>query len=98
LDALADDGRRAAMALVAGIVGDHTSATDALELLGEADESLLRRAGRRGMADAALASKVDDLLAIARAGCQRLGAAIVSEPTLEMLTHWPETRTHGTLP
>ena len=87
LDALDDAGRRAAMAFVAGIVGDSRAAADALALVGEADELLLLRAGRRGMLDPLIASKAGDLMEIARAGCQRLGPAIVSEVTLSMLTH-----------
>ena len=85
LDALGDAGRRAAMAFVAGIVGDATAAAQAFDLVGEADESLLRRAGRRGMSDLTLASKASDLVQIARAGCRRLGTSIVSEATLERL-------------
>jgi glutamate--cysteine ligase len=85
LDSLDDTGRRAAMAFVAGIVGDATAAADATALLGEADESLLRRAGRRGMSDETLASKAGDLVDIARAGCGRLGPSIVSEAALALL-------------
>ena len=85
LDAMEDDGRRAAMAFVAGIVGDGTAAADALALLGEADESLLRRAGRRGLTDPSIASKAADLVDIARAGCRRLGPSVVSEETLSLL-------------
>ncbi|MDB4891263.1 MAG: glutamate--cysteine ligase [Gemmatimonadetes bacterium] len=85
LDAVDDAGRRAAMALVIGIVGDATAAAEAFELVGEADESLLRRAGRCGMSDETLSSKAGDLVEIARAGCRRLGASIVSEATLVFL-------------
>jgi glutamate--cysteine ligase len=85
LDALDDAGRRAAMAFVAGIVGDGQAALDALALVGEADESLLLRAGRRGMAEDAIASKAGELVAIALAGCRRLGTAIVSEGALAEL-------------
>jgi glutamate--cysteine ligase len=85
LDALGDADRRAAMAFVAGIVCDSTAAADAFELVGEADESLLRRAGRRGMSDEALASKASDLISIARAGCRRLGPSIAADETVEQL-------------
>ncbi|MEO5813706.1 MAG: glutamate-cysteine ligase family protein [Gemmatimonadaceae bacterium] len=85
LDALEDAGRRAAMAFVAGIIGDATAAADAFDLVGEADESLLRRAGRRGMTDATLASKAPDLVNIAREGCRRLGHGVVSEETMDGL-------------
>ena len=85
LDALDDAGRRAAMAFVAGIVGDPVAAGEALALVGEADELLLLRAGRRGLADDTLMSKASDLMEIARAGCRRLGPAIVSEATLALL-------------
>ena len=86
LDALDDARRRAAMAFVAGIVGDSAAAADALDLVGEADEALLLRAGRRGMTDQTLSSKASDLVEIARAGCQRLGPSVVSEATVAMLT------------
>ncbi len=85
LDSIDDAARRGAMPFVAGIVGDATAASDALDVLGEADESLLRRAGRRGMADEAIGSKAADLVEIARAGCRRLGPSIVSEATLAFL-------------
>lgn len=85
LDALDDGGRRVAMAFVAGIVGDATAAGEALELVGEADESLLRRAGRRGMTDGTLSAKASDLAAIAREGCRRLGPSLVSEATVASL-------------
>ena len=75
----------AALPFVAGIIGDATAADDALDLLGEADESLLRRAGRRGLTDEAIGSKTADLVEIARAGCRRLGPSIVSEATLASL-------------
>jgi len=85
LDSMDHARRRTAMAFVAGIVGDATAAADAMALLGEADESLLRRAGRRGMSDPTLASKVSDLIEIARAGCRRLGPSVASEETLARL-------------
>ncbi len=85
LDAIDAVGRAAAMAFIAGIIGDATAAAEAVDLLGEADESLLRRAARRGLTDGALASKAGDLVAIARTGCRRLGAHIVSEATLALL-------------
>ena len=89
LDALDDAGRRAAMAFMAGIVADAQSAAEALELLGEPDESLLRNAGRQGMAADVIAAKSAGLVQIALGGCRRLGAAIVSEETLSRLsTHF----------
>ena len=85
-DAVDDTRRRAAMSLVAGVLGDGAAARDALDLVGEADEALLSRAGRLGMHDEQLASIADDLLGIATAGCARLGSAIVSEELLGSLS------------
>ena len=85
LDAVDDERRRCAMSLVAGVLGDDTSARDALDLVGAADSDLLCRAGRLGMRDERLASLAGDLLAIAAAGCARLGRAIVSEESLGSL-------------
>jgi glutamate--cysteine ligase len=86
LDAVDDAGRRAAMAFVVGIIGDPNAAADALALVGEADESLLLRAGRRGITDPSIASQASDLLEIAQSGCRRLGHSIVSESTMATLT------------
>ena len=91
-DALDDAGRRAALALVAGVLGDERAARDAGELLGEADDSLLGRAGRDGTRDTTIASKVDDLMEIALEGCRRLGAGIVSGETCAHLEGMPASR------
>ena len=86
LDAGDDAHRRAAMSLVAGVLGDWDAARDALDLIGAADADLLRRAGRAGMRDERLASLAGDLLTIAAAGCARLGSEIVSEESLGSVT------------
>ena len=85
LDALDDADRRAAMALVAGVLGDEPAARDARALLGDADAALLCRAGREGMRDATIASRMDDLMEIALAGCRRLGVGIVAGATCAQL-------------
>ncbi|MEP6730997.1 MAG: glutamate-cysteine ligase family protein [bacterium] len=85
LDAIDDSSRRAAMALVAGIIGDDEAARDASALIGEADEALLLRAGRRGLVDETLASKAGELVQIALGGCRRLGSAVVSEEASSLL-------------
>ena len=82
VDAVDDPRRCAAMSLVAGALGDDAAARDALDLVGNADAELLRRAGRLGMRDERLASVAEDLLGIAAEGCARLGRAIVSEESL----------------
>jgi glutamate--cysteine ligase len=94
LDAVDDAARRAAMAFVIGIVGDATAAVEAFELVGEADDSLLRRAGRCGMTDATIGSRAADLVEIARAGCRRLGPSIVSEATLVFLDQALSAQSH----
>jgi glutamate--cysteine ligase len=89
LDALDNAGRRAAMSLVIGILGDAQAAADTLELLGVADEALLRRAGRHGMSSDSIAAKSGDLVEIALRGCRRLGTSIVSEEAMAQLaTHF----------
>ncbi len=88
LDAGDNAHRRAAMALVAGVLGDDTAARDALDLIGHVDEALLRRAGQLGMRDEQLASIAQDLLGIAAAGCARLGSAIVSAEVLGSFRAW----------
>ena len=88
LDAGDDAHRRAAMALAAGVLGDETAARDALDLIGNVDEALLRRAGQLGMRDEQLASIAKDLLGIAAAGCARLGRAIVSDEVLGSFRAW----------
>ena len=77
LDAIGGADRTAAMAFVVGILGDAAAARDAADLLGPADDALLRRAGRDGMNDARIASVAGDLMTIALRGCERLGPTIV---------------------
>ena len=81
LDALDSAGRSAAMAFAAGLVCDEEAAADAIALVGAPSESLLRRAGRRGVNERAIAHKSGELLGIALDGCRRLGPAIISDET-----------------
>ncbi len=75
--------RAAALSLVVGILGDDRAARDAGDLLGAADADLLVRAGRDGLRDARLASLARDLVAIADAGCARIGCEVVSADALD---------------
>lgn len=79
IDAIGRAARMAAVGLVAGVLGDPAAARDACALLGPADGDLLRRAGRDGLREPRIAATVDDLVAIALAGCTRLGTHVVSE-------------------
>lgn len=73
----------AALAFAAGILCDDAASAAAMELVGEPSPSLLRTAGRAGLADSALARSVEGLVEIALAGCARLGTTIVSESVIE---------------
>ncbi|MEO8624347.1 MAG: glutamate-cysteine ligase family protein, partial [bacterium] len=85
LDAVDQAQRRAALALIAGVLGDNTSACDAWDLVGGADATLLCLAGTAGLREPRLKSLADDLIRIAVAGCVRLGPEVVSEESLGSL-------------
>jgi glutamate--cysteine ligase len=59
--------------LCAGIAFDGAALAEASEVVGESDPELLLAAGRQGLANGKLASGCRDLVAIALAGCGRLG-------------------------
>jgi glutamate--cysteine ligase len=82
-DALGVAGRRDAMLFTTGILGDAVAARDALALVGAADETTLRRAGRAGMHDFEIASLAGDLVEIALDGCARIGPSVISSSLLE---------------
>jgi glutamate--cysteine ligase len=83
VDAIDADLRPSAFAFVAGILGDDTAAAQAMEIVTEPSPSLLRVAGRAGLADQTLARRAEDLVEVALAGCARLGREIVSPSLLE---------------
>lgn len=85
LDAIGARQRAAAVALIVGSLADETAAREVVELLGPPDADLLTRAGRNGRDDARIAAATPDLVAIAERGCQRLGAAVISDRTLDAL-------------
>jgi glutamate--cysteine ligase len=86
LDAVDADRRAAAMALIAGLLGDDEAARDARDLLGSADAELLRSAGREGMRNFRIAAFAGEVTEIALAGCTRLGPTIVAEETAGAMT------------
>ena len=84
-DAAEHEQRCASMAFVAGILGDGTAASAALDLVGPADGELLARAGRDGTRAPRIAAMAADLVRIAEEGVSRLGHDIVSEQLLGSL-------------
>jgi glutamate--cysteine ligase len=74
----------AAMVFAAGILCDDIASAAAMEVVGEPSPSLLRTAGRSGLADPALARCAADLVEIAVAGCARRVGTIVSESVIDV--------------
>ncbi|HJU90120.1 MAG TPA: glutamate-cysteine ligase family protein [Gemmatimonadaceae bacterium] len=83
MDAIPEGWYAAPLALVAGITYDHDALLDAIDLLGEADDALLIRAGREGLRDPALATAAISLFEIALRGCESLGERFFARPELE---------------
>jgi glutamate--cysteine ligase len=83
IDSVDATHRAAAMVFAAGILCDDAASAAAIELVGEPSPSLLRAAGRSGLADRALARPAADLVEIALAGCARRGETMVSESLIE---------------
>lgn len=82
-DAVAPEWYAAPLVLLGGVVGDLPTLRAADELLGAPDPALLERAGRDGLADAALAAASRALVGLALEGAARQGAlfsgAVVEE-------------------
>jgi glutamate--cysteine ligase len=85
-DAIRADYLAAPISFVAGLIYDDASARAAAELLGPPDVALLERAGRMGLADAGLHDRSLQLIDLALAGCESLGAAYVSSGDLDTAT------------
>jgi glutamate--cysteine ligase len=83
LDAIDADHRIAAVALVAGVLGDSRASQEVRTLLGPPDAELLRAGGREGLRNPRIAALASDLIEIALAGCVRLGSTVISIETRE---------------
>jgi glutamate--cysteine ligase len=79
IDAVPEAQWPGVIALLAGLTYDADAASDAAEIVGEPDADLLERAGRLALGDPMLARMAQDLASVALRGCQRLGAAFLSE-------------------
>jgi glutamate--cysteine ligase len=82
-DAVPPQWYAAPLALIVGIAYEPAALRAAVDLLGHPDLGLLQRAGRLGLSDPALAGTAVDLVAIALAGCERLGPAYFAPADLE---------------
>jgi glutamate--cysteine ligase len=83
LDAVDSAHHAAAMVFVSGLLAEPSAAAEAREVTGAPDVALLILSGRRGLADARILAGARDLVAIAIAGCTRLGEGVVSSAVLE---------------
>ena len=83
-DAIPLEWAAAPLALIAGITYHAPSERLAADLLGAPDAERIRRAGRVGLRDAAIAAAARDLAEIALAGCAALGPTFVREADLEV--------------
>lgn len=82
-DAVSPEWYAAPVALLAGIAYESRALDAAADLLGAPDAGLLRRAGREGLRDPALAAVAADLIAIALRGCERLGGSFLAGADLD---------------
>lgn len=83
IDAVEPELVGAALVLVAGLVYDPTSAGEARELVGAADEEMLNRAAHCALRDGVLLSRCQALVEIGLRGARVLGAKVIAETELE---------------
>ena len=86
IDAVEPELAGAAMILVAGLVYDPTSAREARELVGSADEEMLNRAAHCGLRDGNLLSGCQALVEMGLRGARALGAGIIAAAELDEAT------------
>ena len=86
IDAVEPELVGAALVLVAGLVYDPTSAREARELVGNANEEMLNRAARCALRDDALRTRCQELVDIGLRGAHALGVEIIAEAELEEAT------------
>lgn len=83
VDALGPEWFGAPMAFLLGLTYDRQAASQASDLLGDPDPSLLARAGRDGVSDPEIGDVARDLWSIALRGCARLGESVIAEQEVE---------------
>jgi glutamate--cysteine ligase len=83
MDAMEAEHRAAAVVFAVGLLADPASAARAAEVAAEPDAALLVAAGRAALDDVVLAAGARDLVDVALAGCERLGARVVGAAVLE---------------
>jgi glutamate--cysteine ligase len=83
LDSVAPEWYAAPLALLAGITLHRQSLLEAADVLGPPDSTLLVRAGRIGVRDAAIQRVACDLWEIALRGCAALGEEFIASVDLE---------------
>ena len=86
IDAVEPELVGAAIVLVAGLVYDPTSAHEARELVGSADEEMLERAAHCGLREGALLSGCRALVDIGLRGARALGAEVIADAEVEVAT------------
>lgn len=83
VDALDPSWYAAPLAFLVGLVWQPSIGARALEISGDPDPALLRLAGQRGLDDARLGSRAQDLFLLALEGCASLSADVLSRSDLE---------------
>ena len=86
IDAVEPELVGAAVILVAGLVYDPTSAREARDLIGSADEEMLNRAAHCALRDSALLRGCQALVEIGLRGARALGSGVIAEAELEEAT------------
>ena len=86
IDAVEPELVGAALVLVAGLVYDPTSAREARDLVGGADEEMLNRATRCGLRDGVLLNGSQALVEIGLRGARALSADVIARSALEEAT------------
>lgn len=87
-DTIAPAHLAAPLVFVAGLVYDDEATQAAIDLLGDPEPSLLRKAGRAGIADPFIKSRVGELIAVALGGASRLPRDYLRARHLDEATEW----------
>lgn len=83
VDALDPSWYAAPLAFLVGLVWQPSIGARALEISGDPDPALLRLAGQRGLDDARLGSRAQELFLLALEGCASLSADVLSRSDVE---------------
>jgi glutamate--cysteine ligase len=87
-DAVSPAAVAAPLVFTVGIVYDADAAAEALKLLGAPDSRLLEAAGREGLRNKEICTRVTDLVRLALAGAKRLGSAYISPSHQDEAARW----------